>query len=268
MSEYRYITQEVIRAGVYRPENAEAAAEAERYNSVMREGFLRKGDWARAVDFYKLLNIVTLIVELTLLPRELIYSLLDTKMDKAEFMSSSFVGILLMALGFMLILARYAERSPFSFKWVYANDPENQFTVTAGNTYSTVKDKVLWFGLEAAVILGCFFLPFTFTVSFVVSCASWAVHAAVFFIYVRYPERYRVPVSVIFALIPVIMTPAAAVWSAMMTGAAIVINKRRRIFEVMEGAPDFPMITVKFRKVASFEELARPDNNNNEMESL
>ncbi len=253
---FRYITPEIITAGRFSPGSAEAFEEAEEYNKLAAEGHQKLGRYRLLTEMYKVMNIIAFIVGILCLPA-CFSSILEPIAGMA--------ALLVSAAGSLFIGVRYFYQTPFSFKW---NEPLFSTVGLFGKRLNIVGELQ-----TIPVIIGGFLIPVTLCINRMVSVAAAAVYLAVMIIYTFKEEKHRVPLSAVFAALPVLINVFTLPYAVLMVICAVYEEKQRRIIVGEDLYPEFKVIEIVMepggiKKRDIYEKADKADEQSSEMESL
>lgn len=257
MTEYKYITPDVIEAGTIVVPNAEAYKEAEEYNLRMNLLREKKDRWRRYCEFYRTLNIISLIVAFFCLIKPVIFS-----GDEGN----SIIGTFIAAIGYGYIIVRYIFRRSLFSKTVSEND------YNAAMNSSGISDATtLMIAVFAAFVLN-FAIKLAFSGGFIVNLAfsflMFAVYILVFIFYITNPIKYRVWASVIIGVIPFMITPVLLFYSLAIVIVGVSVDVKVKEIRDETGFPEFSNIIIKTNpadesEIKGFDEYSSADSMDN-----
>lgn len=270
-SYYRYITPEVIRSGEIVADNAEANAEAERYNSEMSLGLMKKGKWLKAADFFGTVNVISFLMAVCVALKPVIVGT-DAGINLAAAIIAGF--------GYAYLILRYILKSSLMMKFdlTRAQGRGRGYGIVAYPNSQNAQDidmsLVLAFlcGL-IGVVLGVVYLRQTCTFNKAVTFAAVVFQLAAIIFYVLSPKRYSVGISVIVGLLPVAASPVTIPYAAMSVFGAVVTHMRFSAMAQCSGYPDFEPLRIRYSsdgalKVTNYDNFNRFDGIDDEMESI
>jgi len=234
MTEYKYITPDVIEAGTIVVPNAEAYKEAEEYNLRMNLLREKKDRWRRYCEFYRTLNIISLIVAFFCIIKPLIFS-----NDEGN----SILGSLTAGIGYGYIIVRYIFRRSLFSKTVSENDYNAAMNSSGMSDATTLMIAVFAaFVLNIAIQVA---FPGGFIVNLAFSFLMFAVYIPVFIFYITNPEKYKVWASVIIGVIPFMITPVLLFYSLAIAAVGVTVDVRVKEIRDETGFPEFLNIIIK-----------------------
>lgn len=234
MTEYKYITPEVVQAGMIVVPNAEAYKEAEEYNLRMKMLREKKDSWQRIRELYRTLNVISLIVAFFCIIKPVILS-----NDEGN----SRIGSLIAAIGYGYIVVRYVFRRSVFSKTISEKD-YNAAMNSSGMSDATT----LMIALFAAFVLNLA-MQIAFSGSFLVNLAfsflMFAVYIVVFIFYILNFEKYRVWASAVIGVIPFMIVPMLLLYSLAIMGVSVYDYTRLKEIKDEKEFPDFSQILIK-----------------------
>ncbi|MBQ9898802.1 MAG: hypothetical protein IJM44_05050 [Ruminococcus sp.] len=261
---YKYITQDVIDSGVIRPENAEAAEEARLYNMDIALNLRRKGVYLMLTECVTAVHVITLLMELCIVLKPVMFPGAGRV---------NLAAAILGGLGYLYLLLRYVFKTPFKYQfsgYKYNRLPDGSEAPTTEADLSIMGAVMV--GL-VAVFIGIAFLPHGFTIMYAVSVAAFLAHLLTVIFYIAHPMRYKLPFTLLAALLPVIVSWQTLPFALITVVVAVLAHRRHRVLAQADGFPDFVPLTVKLTadgalKVDSYDKFNRFDGIDDEMESI
>lgn len=261
---YRYITQDVIDSGIIRPDNAEAAEEARQYNMDIAFNLRRKGIYLMLTESITTIHVITLLMELCIVLKPVMFPGVG---------GVNLAAAILGGLGYFYLLIRYVFKTPMKYRFSgYQNNrlPSGEEAPTTEADLSVVFAFVLG---AFAVLVGMAFLPHRFTIAYPVSVTAFIAHLLTLIFYIAHPMRYKLPFTLLAALLPVTVTWQTLPFALITVVVAILADRRHKALAQADGFPDFVPLTVKYTadgavKVDSYDKFNRFDGIDDEMESI
>lgn len=257
MTEYKYITPEVIDSGVIVVPNAEAYKEAEEYNLRMKMLQEKKDSWRRIRELYRTLNVISIIVAFFCIIKPVIFS---------NDQGNSILGSLIATFGYGYIIVRYVFRRSVFSKTISEKD------YNAAMNSSGISDATtLMIALLAAIVLNIA-AQMAFSGGFIVNLAfsflMFAVYILVFIFYILNFERYRVWASAVIGVIPFMITPILLFYSLAIVGVSVYDNSKLKEIKDEKEFPEFSKILIKVNptdesEIKGFDEYSSADSMDN-----
>lgn len=270
-SYYKYITPEVIRSGEIVADNAEAAAEAERYNNEMALGLMKKSKWLKAADFFGTVNVISFLMAVCVALKPVIIGT-DVGINLGAAVIAGF--------GYAYLILRYILKSPLVMKvdLTRAQGRGRGYGIVASPNSQTAQDFDMtiagaFLGGLFGVVLGVIYLRQTCTFNTAISLLAVVLHLAAIIFYVLSPKRYSVGISIVVAALPILASPVTIPYAVMSAVGAIVTDRRFYAMAQCSGYPDFEPLRIRFSsdgalKVTNYDNFNRFDGIDDEMESI
>lgn len=270
-SYYKYITPSVISSGEIVADNAEANAEAERYNSEMAFGLMKKGKWLKAADFYGTVNVISFLMAVCVALKPVIVGT-DVGINLGAAIIAGF--------GYAYLILRYILKSPLMMKvdLTRAQGRGRGYGIVASPDSQTAQEVdltlvIAFVGGLIGVVLGVIYLRQTCTVNTAVSLMTVVLHLAAIIFYVLSPRKYNIVLSALAAVLPILASPVVIPYAAMSLIAAYITDRRFNAMVQCAGYPDFEPLRIRFSsdgalKVTNYDNFNRFDGIDDEMESI